>query len=310
MKAIVFFLALIPLCQELMASDSQKVYIAANIRIDGTSIVWPIISLPDEKVPNPESIYCENAEFSCTLPIRETSAAFGMSHKGKLWFDAAGVKHTAKSGYYNTNPLGGAGDTLVGFTIGGKRKNKPTGEIESYGGVMASDSGLISEKAIRNIDQADGVLIKRILASWKKRYLLGCGQYCAKNINGIASINNLELRITEYKLPSGKILQHISGDSKKSIPKQRARNGNSALYLVFDVWKYNDTSKYIEVNRLESTDCSTQCSGGWIGSPDAIEYRNAVYLMGEHHGGTVFGYYFFRVNSNTLELLSSLTGGS
>lgn len=314
MKTIIL-VALILLSQQLMASDAQ-IYLAANLSIDGESIVWPIISLPSGKVLSAESSYCDADaisadDISCTLPTNKTLASFGMSRDVRLWFDANGAEHKVKSGYHNTNPLGGVGEELNGFVITDKQAKKTSDGIVRFGGAITSAPGLIATKTERLLEEGDKADVERVLASWRKKYFRECGIWCTKGVNQLARVPALKLQVTEYKLPGGRIFRHFTGRSIRDVKREATTEvGADVLYVIVDFWKYSDADGYIDESRVESTSCETQCLAGWRGSPDVMEYRSTLYILGERWGGTIYGYFLFKVEASTLKFTARLTGGS
>lgn len=308
---VIFFLILSLLSQDLMAGGDQKVYLGAMLNIDKNIVVWPIISLPDGKVlKTTKSIYCDG-EISCTVPVKMTLSALGMGPDMNTWFDMEGVSRVTRSGYHNSNPLGGAGDTLDGFVIGSQKHNRELERSVMYVGPITSVPGLIASKTVRNIEESDESEVERILASWRKKYFKECGRFCTNGVNKLAHFQNLKLKVTEYQLPGGRKFQHFMGRSTGTVKRETTEEvEGDTLYVIVDFWKYSDAKEYVDQSRVESVACETQCGGAWSGSPDVIEFRNTLYILGELYGGTQYGYCLFKVKDNGLELLASLTGGS
>lgn len=275
-------------------------------------LLWPMFSAPGRKNPE-ESLLspCRDYSNNCALAKQRVKQILRMKEVPEQWFDVEGNVLLTDRGTYANNLLGGLSNDFLGFTVHGKHKAANL--------AVSNLPGVFAQKSQRKLLNAQGIDYgKAFIDKWKPKYIAECGDFCATHFNTVSAANNLAGTLTEYKLPSGMVLQYIDLNSFAFVDKFESKRKNKppkyTAYLHHTLWRSVDQNGATRVLHAGSEtihyDCEGTCFFTWEFVPDVIEYDKKIWVVGKAGRGEVYGYFAYTFQQGKMKLVVEKTGGS
>lgn len=179
--------------------------------------------------------------------------------------------------------------------------------------------GVFAQKTQRKLASVQGIEYgKASIDRWRREYLATCDNQCEVHLDTISNPAKLAGTLTEYKLPSGLVLQHLDVSSFAFVDKQERKRKIEERkykgYLHQNLWRSIDQTGKATLLAAQPEmvyyDCEGECVFTWEFVPDVIEHDKTILVIGRGGQVEVFGYFVYGFKKGRMEVLTAGTGGS